>query len=172
MAASRLSDRVEVGYVARAHGVRGELRVVLHNPASESLARVASLWLGDDAFAVDGARPTEGAWLVRLAAVTDRDRAEALKGRPVKVARLDLDLEEGEYLLADLVGCKVFLPDGAPWGEVVALEIGPQDRLVIRDGAVERLLPAVDAFLVEVDAAAGRLVVDPPEGLPEEPVAR
>ena len=70
----------------------------------------------------------------------------------------------------DLVGCQTVLPDGAPWGEIVAVEVGPQDRLVVHHEGVERHLPAVDAFLVEVDVAAGRVVVDPPEGLPEEPI--
>jgi 16S rRNA processing protein RimM len=167
---ARLSPRVEIGYVARAHGVRGELRVVLHNPGSAALAAADEVWLGDERFALETARPVEGAWLLRLGDLTDRDRAEALKGRPVAVSRRALGLAAGEFLLMDLVGCRVFLPDGAPWGEVVALEAGPQDRLVIRDGGVERLLPAVPAFLVEVDVEAGRVVVDPPEGLPEEPL--
>ncbi len=170
MTSSRLSDRVEVGYVARPHGVRGELRVVLHNPTSESLADVDALWLGEQAFAVKTSRATQGAWLLRLGGVDDRDAADALKGKPVKVERSSLGLRDGEFLLVDLVGCKVFLRDGTPWGEVVALETGLQDRLVIRDGGIERLLPAVPIFFVEIDADGGRLIVDPPEGLPEEPV--
>src|SRR5690606_11324190 len=148
----------------RAHGVRGELRVVLHNPASEALARADVVWVGDARHAVAAARPVQGGWLVRLAAVDDRDVAEGLRGRPVAVARAALGLAAGEYLLVDLVGCRVVLADGTPWGEVVGVEVGPQDRLVIRDGGRERLLPAVAAFLVEVDVEGGRIVVDPPEG--------
>jgi 16S rRNA processing protein RimM len=132
--------------------------------------RASAVWLGDDRFGLVGTRAVEGAWLVRVDGVGDRDRAEALKGRSVRVARDELGLAPGEFLLVELVGCRAFLRDGTPWGEIVALEPDAQDRLVIRDGGVDRLLPAVAAFLLEVDLAAGRVVVDPPEGLPEEPL--
>ncbi len=165
-------DRVEIGAVARAHGVRGELRVALHNPTSEALVDVEVLFVGGRELAVESARPTTGAWLVRLAGVEDRDQAEALRGQPVAVAREQLALEDDEVLLVDLIGCRAELRDGTPWGEIVAIEPGPQDRLIVRHGDVERQLPVVDEILLEVDLEAGRVVVDPPEGLPEEPARR
>jgi 16S rRNA processing protein RimM len=165
---SRLSERVEIGYVARAHGVRGELRVVLHNPTSEALDAASAVWLGEERFELKHGRAVDGAWLLTLDGLDDRDRAEALKGRTLSVPREALGLEPGEFILMDLVGCHVFLPDGTRWGAIVDIDVGPQDRLVIHDGDNERLLPAVDAFMVEIDIEAGRVVVDPPEGLPEE----
>jgi ribosomal 30S subunit maturation factor RimM len=43
---------------------------------------------------------------------------------------------------------------------------------VIHDGEIERLLPYVPQFVVAVDIAARRVVVDPPEGLPEARLRR
>jgi 16S rRNA processing protein RimM len=165
-------DRVEIGAVARAHGVRGELRVVLHNPSSTALDEALVLFVGGRELAVESSRPTTGAWLVRVAGVDDRDQADALRGQPVAVARDQLALEDDEVLLVDLVGCRVELPDGTPWGEIVAIEPGPQDRLIVRQGDVERQLPVVDEIIVEVDLEGGRVVASPPEGLPEEPARR
>ena len=161
-------ELVEIGVVARAHGIRGEVRVHLHNPASTALDAAEALWIGEREYAIDAARPVAGAYLVALAGVADRDAADALRGRPVRVARDDIELDEGEILLADLVGCRVELPDGSDWGTVSGLELGRQDRLVIRQGEVERLLPVVDEFLVDVDLEARRIVVDPPADLPED----
>ena len=48
--------------------------------------------------------------------------------------------------------------------------LGPQVRLVIRDGAIERLLPLVDALVPEIDVEARVVTVDPPDDLPEEKV--
>jgi 16S rRNA processing protein RimM len=148
--------------------VRGELRVVTHDPASETLFSVEVVHVGGDRFEVAAARPTRGAVLLSLAGVGDRTAAEALRGKPVAVDREAVPVEEGEVLLADLVGCRAVLPDGTAWGEIVAVETGPQDRLVVASGAIERLLPAVDAFLLEVDLEGRVVVVDPPEGLPED----
>jgi 16S rRNA processing protein RimM len=166
-------DRVEIGAVARAHGVRGELRVVLHNPTSTALDGVDAVFVGERELALESARPVAGgAYLVRLAGIGDRDQAEALRGAPVAVARADLPLADDEVLLVDLVGCRVELADGTSWGVIAAVETGPQDRLVIHSGDVERQLPVTDAFLIDIDLDARRVVVDPPEGLPEEPIRR
>ena len=165
---SETRDTVEIGIVSRAHGIRGELRVHLHNPASRALDDAEVLWLGDREYRIESARPVAGAYLVALAGVPDRNAAETLRGRPVLVARDDLELDEGEVLLADLVGCRVELPDGSEWGVVSGLELGAQDRLVIRQGEVERLLPVVDEFLLDIDVEGRRIVVDPPADLPED----
>lgn len=156
--------------VARAHGIRGELRVHLYNPASTALEVAGVVFVGDRAHEVLAARPVERAYLLRLAGVADRNAAESLRGQPVSVRREELALEEGEFLLADLVGCRVELVDGSDWGVVARIEPGPQDRLVIQQGTVERHLPVADPLLVDIDLDARRLVVDPPEGLPEEPI--
>jgi 16S rRNA processing protein RimM len=162
-------DLVEVGYVARAHGVRGEVRVHLHNAQSDALFTAETVYLRETAYAVDRARPgSNGGVLLTLAGVLDRDAAEALRGSTVAIARDDVGLEDGEFLTSDLVGCKAVLADGTPWGEVVEVIPGAQDRLVIRDGDVERELPLVDALVPSVDIEARTIVVEPPEGLPEQ----
>ena len=166
------STLVEIGGVARAHGIRGEIVVHTHDPASAVLADVDQLHVGGVTYAVDGARDTDKGWLVQLAGVTTRNDAEALQGKVVEVERDALALSPDDVLLCDLVGCDVRLPDGRAWGKIVAIDAGPQDRLVIHDGNVERLLPLVDAFVVGVDVDANVVTVDPPEGLPEDPIPR
>jgi 16S rRNA processing protein RimM len=166
------ADLVEIGVVARAHGIRGEVRVALHNPESTALEGAQTIHVGDRELAVESARPVHGAYLVHLAGVDDRDRAEALRGQPVAVPRDALELDEEEVLLVDLVGCRVELPDGTSWGVIAAVEPGMQDRLVIHQGEVERQLPVADEFVIDIDLEGRRVVVDPPEGLPEEPVRR
>jgi len=169
------SDRslVEVGYVAKAHGVRGELRVHLHNPDSEVLFDVEQLVIGGRDYLVEGARPGgKGGVLLALDGVNDRDAAEALRGSAVSVERGELELDDGDVLAVDLIGCAAVLEDGTPWGVVEDIVVGAQDRLVIRDGDVVRELPWVDELVPSIDLDARRVVVAPPEGLPEERVRR
>jgi len=169
------SDRslVEVGYVAKAHGVRGELRVHLHNPDSEALFSVEQLVVGERDYRIAGARPGgKGGVLLALDGVTDRNAAEALRGCAVSVDRDALELDEGDVLAVDLIGCAAVLEDGTPWGVVEEIVVGAQDRLVIRDGDVVRELPWVDELVRSIDLEARRVVVAPPDGLPEERVPR
>ncbi|MCA9678159.1 MAG: 16S rRNA processing protein RimM [Kofleriaceae bacterium] len=163
-------DRIEVGYVARAHGIRGEICARTHDPDSTTLGDVTAVWIRDRRYVIEAARDTPRGWLLVLDGVPDRNAAEALRGATLEVERAELALGDDEVFLTDLIGFATFLPDGAPWGEVVALELGPQIRLVVRDGDVERQLPLVDALVPVIDREARRITVDPPEGLPEDPV--
>jgi 16S rRNA processing protein RimM len=162
--------RLEIGYVARAHGIAGELRIHLHDDASTTLFDVERVWIGGVERIVESARPTTGAVLLAIEGVEDRDAAEALRGQTVEVLREDVPLEEGEFFLADLPGYEVVTDAGEAWGRVAAVQNGPQDLLIIRDDAVERMLPLVPEFIVSVDAATRRIVVAPPEDLPADPI--
>ncbi|HUQ08473.1 MAG TPA: ribosome maturation factor RimM [Kofleriaceae bacterium] len=165
------ASRVEVGVVSKAHGVRGEMVVVLHDPESTSLDDVDTVYVGGVARAVVQARNNGGAYLLAVEGITDRDVAAGLRGAVVEIERDDLELDDDEVLLSDLVGCRCVLEDGAPWGEIVSVEMGAmQDRLIVRDGNVERQLPVVDAFIANIDLEARVVTVTPPEGLPEDPV--
>ena len=164
--------RVSIGVVSKAHGIRGELVVILHDPESTALEEVGSVHVGGVARAVVQARNTGGAYLLAVEGITDRDAAAALRGAVVEVDGDEVDLDEDEVLLADLVGCRCVLPDGTPWGEITGVELGEmQDRLIVRDGTVERQLPVVDAFIASIDLEAGVVTVTPPDGLPEDPVS-
>ncbi len=164
----RGESRIEIGGVARAHGIRGEVVIFTHDPDSDTLGQVESIWVGGVERTIKQARDTHRGWLVALDGVVTRNDAEALKGKPVEVDREDLELDEGDVLLDDLVDCQVRLPDGTPWGTVAEIMVGAhQDILVIHDGEIERLLPLVDEFVTSIDLEAGVVTVNPPEALPE-----
>jgi len=154
------NDRVEIGVVARAHGIRGEVLAVPHDPQSETLASIDRVFVGDRAFAVNAARPTNQGYLLALEGIASRNDAETLRGAPLSVARADLDLADDEFLLADLVGCNVIRPDGSPFGTIASLDLVGQTRLVIHDGDLERLVPLVDALVPSIDLERRVVTVD------------
>lgn len=169
----RGDPRLEIGGIARAHGIRGEVVVHTHDPDSEILSEVKQVWIGGVSYTVLEARGTHRGWLVLLEGVTTRNEAELLKTKVVEVEREAVEMSDGDVLLDDLIGCKVVLPNGQPWGEITAIELGAgHDLLVIRDLDVERLLPLVDVFVTNIDVEAGIVTVDPPEGLPEMTLTR
>jgi len=178
----RGESRVEIGGVARAHGIRGEIVVVTHDPDSDTLGKIESIYVGGIERKIVGARDTQRGWLIALDGIITRNDAEALQGKPVEVDRDLLDLDDDDVLLDDLIGCEVRLRDGTLWGTVYAVDPGAfQDLLVVHaaaptpenpDATVERLLPIVDHFVISIDIDAGVITVDPPEGLPESPVKK
>lgn len=163
----RGDPRLEIGGIARAHGIRGEVVIHTHDPDSTLLGEIEQIYVGGVVRKVLAARDTPRGWLVQLEGIVTRNDAEAVRGQIVEVDRDAVEIDEGEVLLDDLVGCQVVLPDGRPWGTIAAVDLGPQDLLVIHDGEIERLLPLVDELVPNIDIDAGVVTVDPPEGLPE-----
>jgi 16S rRNA processing protein RimM len=160
--------RVEIGGIARAHGIKGEVVIVTHDPDSDTLGRVKTIFVAGMPRTIVQARNTHRGWLIALDGVVTRNDAETLKGKPVEIARDELELDEDDVLLHDLIGCRVVRADGTPWGEVAEVNVGEmQDLLVIHDGDIERLLPLVDVFVTNIDLDERIITVDPPEGLPE-----
>jgi 16S rRNA processing protein RimM len=167
-------ERLRIGHVARPHGVRGEIRVQLDDPDSTALLQVERVWIGDREYPIAHARSTTGAVLLLVEGIADRDQVAPLRGQAVEVLRTDVPLAEGEFFVADLIGCEIVDQSGRLLGRGVSLLRGAQDLLVIHDEAagVERILPVVPEFVLSVDREARRAVVAPPEELPEEPLDR
>ncbi len=165
-------ERLELGYVARAHGLHGELRIHLHAEESTTLFDVERAWIGGQERKIVSARPTNGAVLLTIEGVDDREAADALRGSTVEVERADVVLEEGEYLLGDLPGCTVVDAEGRELGRVVEVIPAGQPILVIHGDDREIMIPLVPEFVLAVDVEARRIVVEPPEDLPAEPLRR
>jgi 16S rRNA processing protein RimM len=116
---------------------------------------------------VQSAREHGDRFLVKFEGTDDRDAAEGLRGAlyvPESEAR---DLESGEFWEHDLEGLAVVhATTGDAVGTVAYVQPGPaQDLLVLDTPAGERLVPFVSEIVVEVDVEAGRVRIDPPEGL-------
>ena len=104
--------------------------------------------------------------IVGFAGITDRDAAEGLRG--VVLTREAAErprLERGEFWSSALVGLQAVTPAGILLGRVTGvLTAKLQDRLVVTTPAgVEVQVPFVDDLVA--DPGAGRIVIDPPEGL-------
>ena len=160
-----------IAEVARPHGTSGELRLRVFNPDSDLLARRPPLRLvcADGSvknIQVRSMRHVPGAVLVRLAGVTDRDQAEALRGARVEVPRDELEATaEDEYYHCDLEGCRVMVGE-REIGSVVAVVSYPTcDALVVEHEKGRIEVPLVDPYLGRVDIDAGVIELNTVEGL-------
>lgn len=160
---------VRLGKVVRALGLGGHLGVAGSEGALAGLARVTLRGPGgaEREVAVTEARRQGRLWAIRVEGVLDRTDAEGCVGAEVLVEREALgEAGENRHFWADLEGLPVVTVAGEPVGNVTGLyETGGVDVLVVKGGRGEVLIPL--APYVEVDLRAGRIVVDPPEGLLE-----
>ena len=108
-------------------------------------------------------RPQGKGLVCHLPDVDDREKAAALVGRDIYVARELLPPPgKDEYYWVDLEGLEVVTTEGVPLGRVTHLfATGANDVVVVRDEARERLIPFIQgSYVRSVDLAGGRMVVD------------
>jgi 16S rRNA processing protein RimM len=105
--------------------------------------------------------------------VPDRNAAEQLRNTMLLVDAADVPPSDDpdEFHDTELMGLAADLTDGTRLGEVAdVLHLPHGDVLVVRrPEGPEVLVPFVKAIVPDVDVAAGRLVVDPPDGLLDLP---
>ena len=153
--------RVALAAIAGALGVRGEVRLKLFTDSVESLARHKSVFVGGQPMTLEKAAGTAKSPTARLAGVSSREAAEALRGQLLEVERAELPpLEEGEYYHADLIGLAVLDGEGTSLGTVVAVEnFGAGDLLEIENAGGKRALVPFRPGIA--DLTDGKVVIDP-----------
>ncbi len=152
-----MTSRLEVGRVAKSHGLRGDVLIKFTTDRlAERTAVGARLGIGDADHVVVSAKPYQQQWLVHLEGVDSRDQADLLRGKLIVADPLD---DDDALFVHELIGQRVTDQHGVDHGEVASVVANPaSDLLELADG---RLIPMV-FVLGSVD---GVISVDVPVGL-------
>lgn len=166
-----MTDRICVGSIAGAFGVKGEVRLKSFCADPEAIADYGALYTedGSRSFTVKLTRPVAGGLGARLSGVATKEDADALRGVMLYADRDRLpSLPDDEFYHADLIGLSVFDTGGKEIGTIRAIHNhGAGDLLEIYTPGRKHplLLPFTLAVVPTVDLAKGRVVADLPEGL-------
>lgn len=160
-----------IGRVIRAHGLRGEVSVVVLTDFPERFETTEWVYLGNE-FEAAPYRLKSFRWhkqnvLLTLEGVTNRTQAELLKGQLVQVPLEEaVTLPDGSYYLYQLIGLKVEDTSGKFLGTIKeVLETGANDVYVVEHEGQELLLPAIPDVVKSVDIATGIMIVHLLDGL-------
>jgi 16S rRNA processing protein RimM len=153
---------LEVGRIARSHGLKGQVVVELWTNRDERVASGSTLHAGDRLLVVTassrqaavGGKPR---WIVAFEGVHTREAAEALHGTVLSAEPIAGD--DGTLWIHELIGAALYDVADALVGTVEGVEANPaSDLLVLGDG---RVIPLT--FVTR--RPAGGLTVDGPDGL-------
>ncbi|MCV7423450.1 ribosome maturation factor RimM [Mycobacterium yunnanensis] len=166
-----------VGRVVKAHGIGGEVVVDVRTDdpyerfAPGNALRARARDSSETRLVVESMREHGGRLLVRLAGVSTRDAADALRGNLFVVDTADLPPIEDpdEFYDHQLEGLRVRTTAGRDVGVVAEVLHTPAGEiLAVRpaegDGP-EVLVPFVGAIVTSVSLADGSVEIDPPDGL-------
>lgn len=169
-----------LGEIVRPHGVRGELKMRVMTDYPQRIRELKAVYLSTDPdsarpsrYEVTGLRMMQDNALLTLKQITDRDRAELLRGHFVMINVEDaVPLEDDEVYLYQLIGMRVETTDGETLGELIeVLETGANDVYIVDSEKYgEVLIPITPETLVKTDTDANVITINMPEGLlPDKP---
>lgn len=163
------ADRVLVGEIGAAQGLKGEVRLRSYTQVPADIAAYGPLQdeTGKRVIEIEHVRVTPKALIARIKGVESREGAEALNRTKLYLPRAALpEQPEDEWYVADLIGLDAVDVTGAALGTVVAVHnFGASDIVEIAPvGGEQNLLVAfTETAVPEVDMTRKRLVLVPPE---------
>ncbi len=172
--ARQLPEFVAVGIVEKAHGLRGEIKVKALTDSPERfnlLTRVYIEQAGRPAFEcqIERVAVRQDRVLLSLVGVDNREKAEQLRAAYLSIRREEvLPLGEDEFYHFEVMGLDVLTRDGRALGTVAdVLDLTSNTLLNVRSktGTQEYLIPVIRDVIDKMDFEAGRIIINPIDGL-------
>ena len=169
-----MSDRIAVGVIRKAHGIRGEASV---EPWTDSVDRfteleTVTLVAPDESLTrdvrIESVREHGERALVKFSGIDSPEEVQTLQNWTLEIPEDEArSLEEDEYFIHDLIGLTLYDANGVERGVVTDVLEGGGGLLlqVKRADGREFELPFAAQLCTEIDLEGKRIVVELPEGL-------
>lgn len=148
-----MEEFIEIGEIVRAHGINGELKIKKITADPDRYRRLKVVYIDGNPYKISQMRDAGEFVYLRFSGITDRNAAESFKGKYVSVDRVNaIDLDDDEYFIADLIGCKLITQDGEELGKIKEiLSFGAADVIeaesdkgVLRFPFLKKIIAAID----------------------------
>jgi 16S rRNA processing protein RimM len=161
---------IECGKIINTHGCRGGIKAESWCNTEDDLASLKRLFIKNNSeyeeYKIKKASIFKQFVIFEFKGLEDMDQAMLLKNKTLYARRDDFKLSDGEYFLADMIGLSVIDADsGVVYGKLTQIiNRGASDIYVVATERGERMIPAVDEFIISVDIKNG-VFIRPIEGM-------
>ena len=169
------SGYIETGIIVGTHGVRGEMRVQPWADSPKDFVKLNRLYLddkGENELKIKSKRVHGNIVLLGCEGVDSIEAAERLRNHKLYAAREDVLPKGKRYLVADIIGCKVydFADESKLYGEIIdTTSTGANDVWHMKaENGEQVLIPVIPDIIKQVDVDSGIIKITPMRGLFDE----
>lgn len=165
-----LCEYLDTGKIVGTHGIHGEVRVQPWCDSPEILKGFDKLFLdksGNQYIEVEKSRVHGNLVLIKFKGIDSIEAAEKYRGRVLYIHRDDIKLDEGQYFVQDLMGCRVLDVDtGKYLGDISDVSYtGANDVWHIKQDNKEYLIPVIEQVVISVDIPRQTVKIKPLKGI-------
>lgn len=153
------NELLECGKIVNTHGIRGEVKIVPWADSPEFLCTLPALYIDGKAVKLRNARVHKGNVIALLDGIDDVNAAMLLKEKIVHMSRKDVDLPDGSFFLADIIGLDVIDENGLLLGTLHDILSPSLQQVYVVKGEREIMIPAVPEFIIETNVVGGYIKV-------------
>lgn len=155
-------EYLTVGEVIKAQGIRGELKVRSLTDDSARFKKLKIVYIDNRPYKILSARISDGFVFLCLENCDTRDKALAFVGKELKIDRVNaVELSEGSYFIADLIGCSVVDEQDSVIGIIKDVaSYGAADVITAEADGKELRFPFLKRIVLNVDVDAKIFKVD------------
>lgn len=152
---------IECGKIINTHGCRGGLKVDPWCNSPEDFTELKKIYVKSKneylEYTITKASIFKQFIILELKEIADMEKALSLKDKIIYADRADFSLEDGEFFISDIIGLNVIdFENGQIYGKISdIINRGASDIYVVETPNGERMIPAVDEFIVEIDINEG-----------------
>ena len=156
---------LECGKIVNTHGIRGEVKIVPWADSPEFLCDLPALYIDGKEVKLRSARVHKGNVIALLEGIDDVNAAMLLKEKVVSMSRDDVELPEGSFYIADIIGLRVVDEAGNELGVLDDILSPSLQQVYVIKGQREIMIPAVPEFILETNVEGGYIKVRLIEGM-------
>lgn len=160
-----------IGKVKDAHGLKGELYILIFSGEAAWAKKLKQCRLGGKIFDIERAKPFKQGLIIKPQTINDRNQSEALKGLEFSIPENLLVSQKGETIyLSEIMGFEVF-DQVKSIGKVIGTSMnGGHDLLLVempfgKNQFVTVEIPFVESYIDQLQWEQKRIVMRLPEGL-------
>lgn len=163
-----LKELVEIGYIKKAHGIKGEVLLALYDEDFSFLDKGIKLRLKSEVYKILKMRPHKEGLILLLEGVSDRNTSEGLKGKKVSLSNKIFEnlRSKSELYLNQLKNYSVVNSSGDTARVVGFAETKAHDLLILelKNGG-QGEIPYVEKFIFEINHEEQKIFTDCPAEL-------
>jgi 16S rRNA processing protein RimM len=159
----KLNNHLLVGKILRAHGIKGELKVLPLTNTPEDFTTIKSVFIDNVEYKTEDIRVANTNLIIRLLDVTTRNDAEKFHGKDIYVDSCNRPvIAADEYFIADLVGMEI--TDGLNvYGTLESvIKTGGVDVYCV-NGTKHLMFPALKTVILDIDFKTSKITVSSDE---------